>query len=368
MLYRVVVAAVVLGVGSSEPLLSHIANRSIRSIPSPSARQRYILQCAAIDGGQTGRRGRLRRCLADSKGLVCCAGIVACAGDSHRRCTHIGVILIGKRIIGVLNKLCAVPCYGYIRGDGRADIDKLSTIYSDICSRDGSRIDCHIHRSGLGCHIVRSYKFCGEGVSSFAKTRFGCLDGKGQLAAGGHILRLGKLSIPFVNCHLTCRRCGQCQRIAGRSCTGGCRCHSDGNRIAVGIGFICLIHCHSVSKLSPGLCDGKVLRFCTGIVAVAGDSNRNCTRVGEIILAAVGICIADGIIGVLRKLCTVPCYGYLRGDRRTGIKILAVHRHSGILQIPLHHKLGAAGLRFQSHAAAIFCGDGIFANGKALFF
>lgn len=106
------------------------------------------------------------------------------------------------------------------------------------------------------------------------------------------------------------------------------------------------------------LANGKALRFCAGIVACTGDSYGSLARIGV-------IRIGKRIIGVFGKPCTVPCYTYLWGNGRIGIKILAVHRHNGILQISLHRKPGAAGLRLQPHAAAIFGGDSIFSNRKA---
>ena len=128
-----------------------------------------------------------------------------------------------------------------------------------------------------------------------------------------------------------------------------------GLRLAgVGIGAV-YFHCCVVQL---GRSDGKVLRFFAGIVACTGDSYGSFARIGV-------IRIANRIVGVLCKLRTVPCYTYLWGNGRIGIKILAVHRHNGILQISLYRKPGAAGLRFQPHAAAIFGGNSIFSNRKA---
>ena len=128
-----------------------------------------------------------------------------------------------------------------------------------------------------------------------------------------------------------------------------------GLRLAsVGIGAV-YFHCRVVQL---GRSDGKVPRFCADIVACTGDSYGSIARIGV-------IRILNRIVGVLCKLRTVPCYTYLWGNGRIGIKILAVHRHGGIVQISLYRKPGAAGLRFQPHAAAIFDGNSIFSNRKA---
>ena len=122
----------------------------------------------------------------------------------------------------------------------------------------------------------------------------------------------------------------------------------------VGIGAV-YFHCCVVQL---GRSDGKALRFCAGIVACTGDSYGRLARIGVIRRV-------NRIVGVLCKLRTVPCYTYLWDNGRIGIKILAVHRHNGILQISLHRKPGAAGLRLQPHATAIFGGNSIFSNRKA---
>ena len=101
LLYRVIVAATIFVVSSREGVLSHIANRSFGSIPSPSDRQRYILQCAAIDSSQTGRCGRLRRCLADGKFLRFCAGIVAFTGGGHCDRSGIGEVSVPAVAVGI---------------------------------------------------------------------------------------------------------------------------------------------------------------------------------------------------------------------------------------------------------------------------
>ena len=68
---------------------------------------------------------------------------------------------------------------------------------------------------------------------------------------------ISKLSVSFVNRHLTRLRRVKCSRLFNRSLAGCLRCHSDADRIAVDIG----IHFHSAAKLSPGLRNG-VLHFC----------------------------------------------------------------------------------------------------------
>ena len=72
---------------------------------------------------------------------------------------------------------------------------------------------------------------------------------------------LSKLSVSFVNCHLTCLRCAKCSHLSNRSISGCLRCHSDVDSIAVVIDFVPTSHCHSAAKLSPGLRNG-VLHFC----------------------------------------------------------------------------------------------------------
>ena len=164
MFYLVVVAAVVLGVSSRELLLSHIANRSIGRVPSPSGGQFHIRQRLAVGGGQASRRGRCRRCLFDGKGCRFCAGIVACTGDGHGRRARIGVIRIGKRIIGVLSKRCIVPRYAYRGGNRRTSINMIAA------HRHNSIVQISRYRK-LGADDFRSQyhaaaKISGDGVFS----------------------------------------------------------------------------------------------------------------------------------------------------------------------------------------------------------
>ena len=106
------------------------------------------------------------------------------------------------------------------------------------------------------------------------------------------------------------------------------------------------------------LANGEGCACGAGIVAFAGDSYGSLARIGV-------TPIVNRIVGVLCKRCTIPCHTYLWGNGRTGIKMLAVHRHNGIFQISLYRKPGAAGFRFQPHAAAICGGNSIFSKGKA---
>ena len=69
---------------------------------------------------------------------------------------------------------------------------------------------------------------------------------------------LSKLSVSFVNCHLTRLRCAKRSYLFNRSLSGCLRRHSDADRLAVGIG---ISPCHSAAKLSPGLRNG-VLHCC----------------------------------------------------------------------------------------------------------
>ena len=110
-------------------------------------------------------------------------------------------------------------------------------------------------------------------MPSISEIRFCGVDGKGQLFAGGYIFRLSKLSVSFVNCHLTCLRRVKCSHLFNRSLTGCLRRHSDVDRIAVDIGT----RFHSAAKLSPGLRNG-VLHFCR--LSAHGNSGGIGARIG----------------------------------------------------------------------------------------
>ena len=110
-------------------------------------------------------------------------------------------------------------------------------------------------------------------MPSLSKIRFCGVDGKDQLFAGGNRLCLSKLSVSFVNCHLTCLRRVKCSHLFNRSLTGCLRRHSDVDRIAVDIGT----RFHSAAKLSPGLRNG-VLHFCR--LSAHGNSGGIGARIG----------------------------------------------------------------------------------------
>ena len=88
---------------------------------------------------------------------------------------------------------------------------------------------------------------------------------------------LSKLSVSFVNCHLTRLRRVKCSHLSNRSLAGCLRRHSDGDRIAVEIDFTVKSHCHSAAKLSPGLCNG-VLHF--RCLSAHGNSGGIGARIG----------------------------------------------------------------------------------------
>ena len=111
-------------------------------------------------------------------------------------------------------------------------------------------------------------------MPSLSEIRFCGVDGKGQLFAGGYIFRLSKLSVFFVNCHLTRPRRVKCSHLSNRSISCRLRRHSDADRIAVDIGT----HFHSAAKLSPGLRNG-VLHCC--LLSLHGNGGGIGTRIGR---------------------------------------------------------------------------------------
>ena len=89
---------------------------------------------------------------------------------------------------------------------------------------------------------------------------------------------LSKLSVSFVNCHLTRLRCAKCSHLSNRSISCRRRRHSDVDIIAVGIGTIPISHFHSAAKLSPGLRNG-VLHCC--LLSLHGNGGGIGTRIGR---------------------------------------------------------------------------------------
>ena len=114
-------------------------------------------------------------------------------------------------------------------------------------------------------------------MPSLFKIRFCGVNGKAQLFAGGNRLCVSKLSVSFVNCHLTRLRCAKCSHLFNRSISGCLRRHSDVDRIAVVIDFVRTRHCHSAAKLSPGLRNG-VLHCC--LLSLHGNSGGIGARIG----------------------------------------------------------------------------------------
>ena len=268
--------------------------------------------------------------LVDGKCPCGCAGIVTCAGGGHCDRSGIGEVSVPAVAVGI--------------GEGV------------VCAcTQGLTVQRHRHSGIFGGSVI--------GKRPAADLHLGVVQ-RGQSDGKFPTGRTGVVS--------TCLRGHSCSRLPSIDIIAG----ADGVLIAgdglaaqrdnhiirgwglrlagVGIGAV-YFHCCVVQL---GRSDGKAPRFFAGIVACTGDSYGSFARIGV-------IRIANRIVGVLCKLRTVPCYTYLWDNGRIGIKILAVHRHNGILQISLHRKPGAAGLRLQPHAAAIFGGNSIFSNRKA---